>query len=347
MLIAFIFIGVFCGVALHNNLLVKKFFGNKSDLQGIIELWSVSSFESGTQSKSSHLERVALEFEKQNKGTFVLIINLSLDECKLRLESGARPDLFSFNGDAGKLLMEYLEELEPQSNIRECLISSSTVNDNILAYPWAVGGYVLISTENRIKNAGNVIETNLCENVMNFTYDKKLKKSTKTIYSLGYGQKNGNNPKRALTQEFVSRGLNIKWNNNAVLDNNESMTSYDAYSKFVNGDNVVLLGTQRDLSRIETREKSGREDGFIVDYLSFYSDLVDYIAVVKCDDGKRLQISKDFAKFLVKENSERNLSKIGLFPTINFDECLYDENSRFYLLEKSLKQLSIVPNIFA
>lgn len=347
MLIAFIFVGSFCIVIKPNNMITNKFFGNKVDYDMILELWSISSFESGTASKSSHLERVALEFEKQNKGAYILISNMTVDECVLKIESGGMPDIFSFTGNVGKVIEKYLESIEPENNIKDCLRESAK-NDlgETLAYPWAVGGYVAISSGKRIENSNNDCEIDLFSNLMNLFYEKKLKKSSKTVYSLCFGAKNGNNPNQALLQEYNLRNIKMSIEKNSIMPDFENRTSYESYASFLNGDSVVLLGTQRDLARIEMREKSGREDGFIVDYFSAYSDLVDYVGVVDKKDNVKLEIAKQFAKFLTQETAEKKLSKIGLFPTINLNENLYQEQSRFFELENKLKYLEVVPNIF-
>ena len=347
-LIALVFVGCITISVLSNKegLLYQKFFGNKADVQGIVELWNIDTFESGTASKVSHLERMALQFEKQNKGAYILIKNMTYDECKELLSQGQLPDSFSFSAALAPAIKEYLTELEEQPSVNAVATSSArTSMQELLALPWCMGGYTLISTNERCERAGAVINDNLFSNVYNLGYEKKLKKSTQIVYSVVYGEKNKNSPVSALEEEARVLGLSLNMDKLATAQNSTEMTQYNAYSYWASGKATVLLGTQRDLSRLDGRLKSGKEQGEIIYPLSYYTDLVQYIAVAKNQDKDKQKLCENFAKFLISSEAQKQLYKIGMFSVISLDEPLYSDNL-FSRLENSLTGVNKIDNIF-
>lgn len=348
LLIAFIFVGAFSAFVVINtdNLIYKKFFSSRVENQTILELWLISKYESGVASKESHLERVAIEFEKQNKGAYILIQEMTEDECKIKLDDNEAPDIFCFSGCVAGMLEPYLAKLEEQENVKEVLLNAARNKAlELKSYPYSLGGYALISTINRLESANCYKTENMLFNVYSLGYQKKLKKSTKNTYSVVYGTKNGNFVQSALNEEAKNRGVELNKISLSYDEKVREMTSYNAYTSFVYGDSVMLLGTQRDLARIQSREKSGREDGFVVDFFSHYSDIVDFVGVAQTDSENNMKLARAFSKFLISEESQKSLSKIGLFPTIKMQEYIY-ESGYFLEMEKCLKSLSLTESIF-
>ena len=68
------------------------FIGNKSEYNGVIEVWNIDSFEGGTKPKVSYLEYQASRFQKENKGTYLVIRNLTEGECVNLINGGVVPD---------------------------------------------------------------------------------------------------------------------------------------------------------------------------------------------------------------------------------------------------------------
>ncbi len=110
------------------------------------ELWEVDTFEGGTNSRSKFLENVAMAFEKQNKGVYVIVRTLTIDQVKLMLSQDKMPDVISFGIGAGQTLQYTCQEMNVDTkNIRRTLVESGTYKNVQLAYPWCMGGYVLCS----------------------------------------------------------------------------------------------------------------------------------------------------------------------------------------------------------
>ena len=90
------------------SLIFNAFVGSRSKYQGVLVVWNIDSFESGTASKSKYLETVARSFEKQNKGIYVLVRNLNEYECLSLLQKGEIPDLFSCSYAVAKKVRDYV-----------------------------------------------------------------------------------------------------------------------------------------------------------------------------------------------------------------------------------------------
>ena len=348
LLIAFIFVGAFSSYVIFDKkeLIFNKFFGKKSELQGVLNLWLISSFESGIASKKVYFERAALKFEKQNKGLYILIQEFKEEELKNKLIAGEKPDIVVFSGNYTSYFSDMLIELDKVDNQNPVIFDSARKNNTLFAYPCMIGGYILASTKSRLSNAGVKEDTCLFSNIYNLGYTKKLKKSIKNIYSVSFGAKNGNFPQIAIENQAKQNGIKLDKNELSCVINHDNLTGYQAYLEFCLGNSVMLIGTQRDLDRLVSREKSGREIDFVFEYISAYSDLVDYVGVIDSEDKTRKSLSVEFAKFLVSKSMQSELSRIGLFSVLNLEEPLYSDKY-FASIEQNLKNIIQVPRVFS
>lgn len=107
------------------------------------------------------------------------------------------------------------------------------------------------------------------------------------------------------------------------MENCKYENATTAYVKLINGDYKYLLGTQRDIFRLKTRNVN-----FKIKPITEFNDLYQNISITnKC--GNR-NYAREFIKFLLSKQS--NISKIGLFSEgINlYDDELKDcENIKY------------------
>ncbi len=117
----------------------------------------------------------------------------------------------------------------------------------------------------------------------------------------------------ALSEEFhcgytsYTRPENIY--NNLSLSPKENETQYEAYKDFVYNENVVLLGTARDLFRIDNLNKVGRANASISP-IDTYTDLVQYLGKLKDDE-----ITNKFCSLALSDTYQTTLTEFGLFTT--------------------------------
>ena len=145
------------------------------------------------------------------------------------------------------------------------------VNDKTYAIPWCRGGYNLI-----VKSSSKI-------DLFDTSFNKLI--VSQTEYSC---------PLTALALENVTA--------------TEVMVKQplDAYVDFVTYNDLVLLGTQRDVIRLENR---GVE--VMVKPLTSYNDLYQYVGIT-CSDKTKLDISKEFVNYLLSASVQKSLDKIGM-----------------------------------
>ncbi|MBR2909553.1 MAG: hypothetical protein IKC11_04310 [Clostridia bacterium] len=346
LLVGILIIAPMVGVVYHNKqkLVSEKMFGNKAEYQGIVTLWNVDTFEGGTASRSGFLEKVATKFEKQNKGAFIKVENLTIDEMVANLKMGKKPNLFSF----GMGISHYLEKDmlalsgDYESRIMSNFLASGMENGVSKAVAWCFGGYSLISSTEKIEKAKGDTQISLKEQCFSLAFDTVYKKSTKHTYSLTFGKNNYVDALSVFTRSFNDKSVN-ELVDNAVIDTKFSEQSpYDAYVNFVSNKSSILLGTQRDIARMELRVLSGTEQDLIIEPLGVYTDLVDYISIIKSEE-KIQNVCKKFVEFLLSEEIQLSLENIGMFSPFGIN--LYKEGA-MQKLENSITEKTVVKNAF-
>lgn len=149
------------------------------------------------------------------------------------------------------------------------------------------------------------------------------------------------------TKTFSKNDLNLYTANNnshnatpiiadKSINNNQTLTSYECYSKFVNSNNIKLLGTARDLFRIKNLESLGR---FNVNYepVSSFTDLIQYLGTTT--NNKQVL---NFIDYILNDTNQLKLANISLFSTKQLK--LYTEPT--YAQMEITLQSCYVPNIF-
>lgn len=320
------YIGINDSEELHN--IFSVFMGDKPEFQGIIEVWNIDSFDGGSASKSSFLNSTSKEFEKKYKGVYVMVKDLTEYECINLLQKGYKPDLFSCSYGVASEIKDYITPLSDISDIKvnENLINAGKIGNDAYGIAWCYGYYSLISSYNHLNNANFFKKFNIKEDekfkLSDYAclvgYEKK--KNNKIVSSITYGNNKYLMPKYALTS-YNNKGLNENIDF-AIDENVKTNTCYDAYTKFLTGSSVMLLGTQRDVVRVNGRVESGKLDGVIMENITTFTDLIQYIFLSNGDNYDRLKVSENFIKMLVSSEIQQKLINIKMNPTI----AILDDN---------------------
>ncbi len=328
------------------SMIYSTFLGSKSKYQGIIEIWNIDSFESGTASKTSFINSIAKSFQNKNKGLYVMVRNLSQFECENLLAQGQKPDLFSCSYGVALGLKDYIQPFDNRLKFDTAsnFLSAGMVDSSLMAVAWCRGNYCLISTKGKIESAqkagafagfdfaseqsmSDEIEKGkrkLSDIALLSGYKVQEKNSTKTIYSLEVAKSKYQLPQIAF-EAYTNKGLvsisDVDFDQGSI-----SQSQYSAYSNFIAGNSTVLLGTQRDIARMQNRESLGKVSDVIYEPVTGFTDLVQFMLVAQSNDVTRREYAEKFAQFLTSESSQSKLSLIGMFATCNLDINLY-ENS--------------------
>ncbi len=336
------------------EMIYGTFVGKKSKYQGMIEIWNIDSYEGGTASKTSFLKKQASIFQKQNKGLYVLVRNLSEQECKNLLMQGEKPDLFSCSYGVASELKSYLDPFSvPFQNLLENFLGAGKVGGEQYAVPWCFANYFLISTKQHLLNAKveNIDNVKLKDIALSAGYVKKGKKSDKTIYSLGLGAKKYLLPNLAF-MSYTNNGLS-SISETAIIENITSETPYSVYSKFIAGDISVLFGTNRDVFRILNRVNLGKMSDAIIEPATSGTDLIQFLLMSKCGDETKRQYVNLLAKFVCEAGekifdetglfscgkSEYNKNKLGVMQDITLDKIKSYKPNNIFLTKSEIEIL--------
>lgn len=265
-----------------------------------LELWEIDTFEGGSASRARFLEKQAFEYQTQTKNVYVIVRTVALEQAKELLAQGSRPDLVSFGIGAGEVLEGFCQNIEVKNTVRSDLVAGGRVEGKQLAMPWCMGGYVLCSAQ----NLGQITPKTLA----------KLQEKRETCV-LGTGQAY-NMPKFALKsdlRQFIGKA---------------DYTQFEAYEAYLKGNEFeILLGTQRDLFRLNNKTKLGVINSINYHYLSEYTDLIQYFAITT-EQEEIKEVASGFIDFVLSESVQKKLTTIGMFCVNNakiYSEKVYQD----------------------
>lgn len=327
----------------HKDDFSEIFFGKKSKFQGVLRLWNVDSFEGGTSSKSGFLEKVSMLFEKKNKGVFVMVQNMTEDEVVASLKAGTYPDLVSFGTGMNKYFDGKLVRFDDKIaiNILPNFYSAGLKNGALVAVPFMTGVYSLICSTERIESCEKDSKLSLSTLAFALASEKTKKGATTFVNSLTFGTKT-TSAFDAFSRKFKSSSLIELVENHIVDGSYNSQTPYQAYESFALKKSSMLLGTQRDIVRMQNRVLAGKESDLLFEPISEWTDLVQYAGIL-CSDKNKYDVCCDFVSFLLEESTQKLLKDIGMFSVLDLN--IYDDLV-FSKLEKVVNDEIVVKSTF-
>lgn len=294
------------------ELIYRSFIGKKSDYLGFIEIWNIDTFESGGVSKYEMLQTVAKEYQKENKGTYVIVRNITESECKNMIAKGQKPDLFSCSYGVASEIKDYVVPFsESFDDLYENLLSAGKYQGCQYAVPWCYNNYYLFSTKSRVEAYFKDDEKISLSKIALETGSEKINKNKKEIiYSLGFGMSKYLMPQIAFST-YINKEIALKdysLSKETVIKN----SPYDAYCNFLVGGSNILLGTKRDLIRLCGREEQGKLEGLVVEKVSGFTDLLQFALITK-NSEQRYNHAQAFVKKLVSAKVQEWAGEKGMF----------------------------------
>ena len=295
--------------------------------QGVVELWNVETFEGGVGSRESWLINRAAKFESANKGLFVHVTTLTVEQAESKLNEGQAFDMICFSRGVGSLVKEHLKAFSGSVGaIKDNYLVSGQLEGSLYAVPLYSGAYCLFS------RAEQLSADRLLAEALTAKYTRKVGKNTFELQPLTCGFTPYNSPLSALA---FSGGKG-----KAKVD--DTVTQYQAYEQFVaNKTAVTLLGTQRDVYRLSQRESNGKIENLAFQPLYGYTDLVQYLSVSQ-GAGEKTESCERFIEYLTSEQAQSTLTNMSLFSVL--DATFYTAD-RYAQCESSLAT-AYIPNVF-
>ena len=294
----------------------------------VLDLWHIETFEGGSNSRSKFLEKQAIKFNKENNNCYISISTLNDYQLFENLSKNKVPDLFSFGIGVGYMLSNYLNVLNKNNSVRKDLIEYGCLNEELLAYPYILSGYAIISFNNNL----NLDNQNKPEKFENQIINKK------EVKGLGFASSTYLNISKVLTLNGYE---NISKNNYY-----ESNSTYDAYVNFISKKFLSLVGTTRDVVRCKNREEKSNLSSCKYTFLSGYSDLIQYVSFSKNISNSKKDYAQKFCSFLTSKSVQEDLSNYGLFSTTK--QKLYSSDYMYNFestLNKPLKSINVFSSL--
>ena len=113
-------------------------------------------------------------------------------------------------------------------------------------------------------------------------------------------------------------------------------SQYEAYKSFVYNEDVCLLGTGRDVFRVNNLNKIGRANASITP-IDSYTDLIQYVGIVNSDDYTQM-----FVSYLLSDDYQMELNKYSLY-SVNYGKIYSD--GIYSDMEDAIFNCTI-PNVF-
>lgn len=296
--------------------------------KGVIELWNVESFEGGSGSRSSWLTGRSAKFEAKHSGLFVHVTTLTDAELTQKIADGQTFDIICFSRGSGDEVKEMLAPIDADTSaVRDNMLLAGQIGGKQYAVPLYAGAYCLFARQSQL------VQDDLLSKALTQTYTRKIGKNTIELSPMVCGFTPYNSPLTALA---MSGG---KGNASSIAEN---VTQYQAYEKFVsNKSSVTLLGTQRDLFRLNQREENGKIEELGFYPLAGYTDLVQFVGV-SSSCGEKFSACEEYISYLLSAEAQQTLVNLSLFSVL--DTALYTDR-RYSSLETGLAQ-AFVPNAF-
>lgn len=296
--------------------------------QGVVEMWNVESFEGGSGSRQSWITARAAQFEKKHEGTFVHVTTLSEEQLLAKLDEGENFDVICFSRGVGCMVQNLLQPYTGSvADIKENLLVSGQVGSVVYALPLYAGAYCLFARESQLPANADLLQTALTN-----VYTRKVGKNVYELQPLICGFTANNSPLTALALSGVRGKCSLS----------EEVSQYSAYENFVaNKTAVTLLGTQRDLYRLQKREEAGKIEKLAFSPLVGYTDLVQYLAISQLC-GEKYACCTEFLQFLTQEEAQQTLQNVNLFSVL---QQTYYTDARYLACENGLFG-AYVPNVF-
>ncbi len=240
--------------------------------KGILQLWHIDIFEGGSGSRADFLTKRAVEFEKINKGVLVTVKKLSKTEAEEIIKTGEFPDMVSF-GLGVDFAIERAQEIKAGASLQDKFLAGGRYNGKQYAVPWCAGGYVLIGNEKHL-NGGEI---------------------QGALDGVGVSKADYNLPSVAMLKSKVN------------FSSAEYKTPMENYVSFKAGKAAVMLGTQRDIIRLQNKGMNLKYQA-----LSGFTDILQYISVTS-ESADKARYCEKFIEYLLSEKAQTKLTALDMF----------------------------------
>ncbi len=285
----------------------------------IIEVWHIETFEGGSSSRYTYLKNMAIKLKQQNSNYNVLVVQLTPEQLEIQLSKGLYPTAISYGVGVGELLRESLLSLPDDLGVLDCFLDAGQYSGNQLAVAYASGFYSLIAREDYLIESGvfSADELIAVQEEDGFVVDDDFaSKLISNINGLGFsssGKTRSSIVVGASGYTDATKSLDV-----GIESVDNTLSAYDAYCNYISGAATLLLGTTRDVVRLNAKEELGKMPNLFYCPLYDYTDLVQYYSIFDGISLAQEDCAIEFMQMLLSGVGQECVEGIGLYSTTDF-----------------------------
>lgn len=323
-----------CVLPLDTNSLIEEKYSGWS---GVLRIWVYEGWQPGIGSSSSWLTLCGNSFEKNHEGVYIQIQYVQESALINLCENGILPpDIILFPPGTIEY-PRYLASLCNADSLKHGLKNSGSYQGMIYAQPILMGGYIWAYNTALLEFIPDSWE-NISLSV-GIPADERHHKWSAALMCL-CSSPYFNNISEDNSSYLVNPSLDIglpSTDDHIIPDPTQmppsSTPSYcrlsdnflfsdSAYSQFLNGNIAAVPVTQREIYRLEQRSSQGNGPEWQISITGdiTFSDQILYAAVIdNYSNLEKQELCKEFISFLLTEDCQNQLYRIGAFSTTCFE----------------------------
>jgi len=327
----------------------------EASFEGILTLWHVNGWQTGGASVASCLKKCVRDFENRNAYVFIETVSVTPAKAAEKLASGEIPDLISFPTGFfdDPSLLSSLENIPlPGSSLK----NSSRYRGKTYALPFLINPYYLYANEELFfereideELLGNMTAEGFYDAAEKLSFLKQEGKVKKQVYGIALQPEYKTFPPAALSfftvakadplaspGEAAAGALQKALNIQASMDNGLAL-----FSGKQAGFLVASGGASAALENTKIAPPA-----YSVMPFSRYSDMVQYIGVIKTEDSRKRNMCEKFVYSLFSVKNSERLAGSSALPVIG-DETLFADDPAQKEAWQLLLPEGVFPNAFA
>lgn len=319
---------------LNTNPLIEEKYSGWS---GVLRIWVYEGWQPGTGSANSWLTLCSNNFEKNHEGVYIQIQYVHESALINLCENGILPpDIILFPPDVIES-PRYLAPLCAVDSLKHNLRNSGSYQGMIYALPILMGGYIWAYNTALLEFIPDSWENiSLPVGIPSDEKHHKWSAALMGLCSSPYYDKVSEDNSSFFVNPSLDLGL-PSTGNYIIPDPTETppsakpsycrlsenfLFSESAYSQFLNGNIAAVPVTQREIYRLEQLSSQGKGPEWQISITGdiTFSDQILYAAVIDNSINlEKQELCKEFISFLLTEDCQNQLYRIGAFSTTCFE----------------------------
>ncbi len=308
--------------------LIQSYYSEEPEIvpyKGMLTLWNITDWRTGGSSPLSFLKKRVAEFESRSAHIFIDVENMTPQEAAAAVQNGEAPDMISYplGFDSGLKF----SSLPHKSTIFPHITDS--------AYPYMCGGYCVMLNTDMLERQGLFAPSD-----WGVRPDELI-----DIAKLGvcFDSEEGYSSLPAIAAHKYPDAQDAKsftWEKPAVPEAaiNLSVVAFsDGLRLFRTEQACMLIASHNQLYELGKLLEDSSSPSFRPYALSGYTDMVQLISVVSCEDEKKRQACAEFAGYLLRESVQKKTEALGVFPVLPGLE-IYEDNECLYMMYELLSK---------